>query len=87
MLIFTVEQSDAVTHIYIHSFLDLCLMLECGRLAELCESQVYSRVIQLHVHVCLLFSKFISHSGCYRVSRRAPCALQQVLADCLLYTR
>ena len=33
---------------------------------------VYSKVIQLYIHINLLFSRFSSHTDCYRILSRIP---------------
>ena len=50
-----------------------------------CQFQVYSKVIQLYIHIYLFFFRFFSHIGYYRVLNRVPCAIQQVLVDYLFY--
>ena len=37
--------------------------------------QVYSKVICLHINMCLFFFKFFPHLGYYRILSRVPCAL------------
>ena len=43
------------------------------------------KVIQLCMYIFLLFFRFVSHIGHYRVLKRIPCALQQVLIRYLFY--
>ena len=45
----------------------------------MCQFQVYSKVIQLYIYMYLFFFKFFFHLGCYIISRKIPCAIQQVL--------
>ena len=42
--------------------------------------QVYSKVIQLYIYMCLLFCKIFSHLGYHRILSIIPCAIQLVLA-------
>ena len=49
----------------------------------LCSFQVYSKVIQLYVHMYLFFFKLFSHLGYYRILSRAPCPIQEVLVGYL----
>ena len=49
-----------------------------------CQCQVDSTVIQLHIYMCLFFFRFFSHIGYYRILS-IPCATQQVLTDYLFY--
>ena len=37
---------------------------------------MYSKVIQLYVYMYLLFFKFFSRLGYYRILSRVPCAIQ-----------
>ena len=51
--------------------------------------QVYSKVIQLYIYICIntyLF-RFLSHIGQDRVLSRVPYAIQQVLVDYLFYVQ
>ena len=41
----------------------------------LCLFQVCSKVIQLYMYIYLLFLKFFSHLGYYRILSRVPCAI------------
>ena len=50
----------------------------------LCQLLLYSKVIQLYVHIYPLFLRFPSHLGHQRALSRAPCDLQQVLTSYLL---
>ena len=44
---------------------------------------LYSQVNQLYIY--LLFFRFLSHIGYYKVLSRVPCAIQQVLISYLFY--
>ena len=48
-------------------------------------TQVYSKVSQLYISIYLLFLRFFSHTGQYRVPSRVPCAIGQVLNSYLFY--
>ena len=41
-------------------------------------SAVYSKVIQLYLHMYLLFFKFFTHLGYYRILNWVLCALESV---------
>ena len=43
----------------------------------LCQFQVYSKVIQLHIYIYLFFFRFVFHIGYYKAFSRAPCAMEQ----------
>ena len=45
----------------------------------LCQFLQYNNVIQLHIYIYLLFFRFYSHIGHYRVLNRIPCAIEEVL--------
>ena len=45
--------------------------------------QVYSKVIQLYIYMCLFFFYFFSHLGYYSIVSRVPCAIQEVLVSYL----
>ena len=42
----------------------------------LCKFQVYSTVIQLYIHIYLLFYRFFSLVGYYKMLSIVPCAMQ-----------
>ena len=42
----------------------------------LCYFQVYSKMVQLYIHIYPLFFRFFSHIGYYRMLSRVPCAIQ-----------
>ena len=50
----------------------------------LCQFLLYSKVHQLHIHICPLFFRVFSHTGHYRVLSQVPCASQQVLISYLV---
>ena len=39
----------------------------------------------LYIHIYPFFFRFFSHIGHYRILRRVPCAIQQVLVGYLFY--
>ena len=45
---------------------------------------MYSKLIQLYMY--LLFFRFFSHIGSYRVLNKIPCAIQLVLVDYFIYS-
>ena len=52
---------------------------------NVCQFQVYSKVIQLYIYIYLFFFRFFSHIGYCRVLSRVSCVIQQVLVDYLFY--
>ena len=42
----------------------------------LCEFRVYSEVTQFYMYMYLLFLKFFSHLGHYRILSSIPCAIE-----------
>ena len=58
----------------------------CWSIVDLqCQFLLYSKVNQLYIYLSLLFFRFFSHIGHYRVLRRVPYAIQQVLISYLFY--
>ena len=51
----------------------------------LCQFQVHNKVNQLYIYIYLLFWRFFSHIGHYRVLSRVPRAIWQVLISYLFY--
>ena len=51
----------------------------------LCWLQVFSREIQLCIHVYLFFSRFFSLIGYFKIMSIAQCAIQWVLVGYLFY--
>ena len=60
-------------------FLTFYFILEYSWLTMLCQFQVYSKVVKLHIYIYLFFFKFFPHLGCYTIQNRVRCARQQVL--------
>lgn len=60
---------------------ELKKMIGVQLITTLCQFQVYSKMDQIYIYICispLFFFRLLSHVDHHRVWRRVPCAMQQV---------
>ena len=60
-------------------------LLEHSLFTMLCQSQVYSKVTQLYIHIQPLYFRFFSHIGHYTLLSSVSCVIQQVLVTHVFY--